>query len=85
MNFKMSSLIKVMKAQVENNRVVCPKCNTKDEFASAYDYNKFESDEGNFVQFFVRCIHKEEDNECNCCSTYLVDMSTGTRYSLDQI
>lgn len=76
----------VRKSIISDNRVICPVCLSKEEFAPAYDYKEVESSKGKLVQFFVRCIHKLEDgSECNCCSSYMLDTRSGRRYSLDQI
>lgn len=75
--------IGVLHAIIEENRVICPRCGAKEEFASAYDYKGIEFNDKKMVQFFVRCIHKTgEDSQCNCCSTYLSDINEGIRYAV---
>lgn len=75
--------MRVRNGKIEDNRVICPKCGSKEEFDTAYDYKQYEQG-SKLIQFYVRCKHKiSEDAECNCCLTYLLNMNTGERYSLD--
>lgn len=74
---------KVSYAIIEGNRVICPRCGNKEEFAPAYDHKEVELNGKKLVQFFVRCIHKTgEDTRCDCCSTYLLDLIEEKRYAV---
>ena len=74
---------KVLQAIIKDNRVICPHCGAQENFAPAYDYKSVEYNGQKVIQFFVRCIHKiTEEDCCNHCSTYLLNLNMGKRYQI---